>query len=83
MTSNDLLAGISATAHKNAIAAAGAADDEGRIMRDETDARLWAEHHEAFTSSIVEAIRATAAAFKRFHNRRYFAPWRRAPCRDC
>ena len=52
-------------------------------MRDEMDARIWNEHHEAFSQSIdalVGRVKAAFAALKpaltRIHRFEWDAPWR-------
>jgi hypothetical protein len=50
-------------------------------MRDEMDGRIWAEHHQAYSSGIAAAFAGAAAnlaaGFKRLNEIQFDAPWKR------
>ncbi|MGF7150779.1 hypothetical protein FHS96_004440 [Sphingomonas zeicaulis] len=49
-------------------------------MRDELDGRLWADHHESFTNSVTDGLRAFGRlyvqAMCKLTEIEYAAPWR-------
>ncbi|MBY8822660.1 hypothetical protein [Sphingomonas colocasiae] len=45
-------------------------------MRDAYDARMWAEHHQSFTSAIGAIASATMAALTKLNEIQFEAPWR-------
>lgn len=49
-------------------------------MRDELDGRLWADHHESFTNSVTDGLRAFgrvyAQAMRKLTEIEFAAPWR-------
>lgn len=45
-------------------------------MRDEMDARIWNEHHTAFSDSLDRLFRNIGDALKRLHQIEFSAPWR-------
>jgi hypothetical protein len=47
------------------------------IMRDAYEARLWADHHQSFSSSINKIIDATMVALTKLNEIQFDAPWRR------
>lgn len=52
------------------------AHEEDRIMRDDFLSDGWAGERHHLMHSIDAALRGFAAAFVRFHERRFEAPWR-------
>ncbi len=46
-------------------------------MRDAYEARLWADHHQSFSSSINKIIDATMVALTKLNEIQFDAPWRR------
>ncbi len=52
-------------------------------MRDEIDARLWADHGSEFSTTVLRWIAELSAAFIRLNERNYAAPWREAEPRRC
>jgi hypothetical protein len=48
-------------------------------MRDEMDARIWAEHHQDFSNLVAGAIAAIGPALRRLHRMEFDQPWRRRP----
>ena len=46
-------------------------------MRDEIDARLWNEHHTAFSDSITAALETVMASLYALNRIQFDAPWRR------
>ena len=47
-------------------------------MREEIDARLWADHGSEFTTAVWQWIAELSAAFIRLNERNYAAPWKNA-----
>jgi hypothetical protein len=46
-------------------------------MRDEIDARLWVDHHQAFSEAVANLFAAAGLALKKLHQIQFDAPWRR------
>lgn len=46
-------------------------------MRDAYEARLWADHHQSFSTSISKIIDATMVALTKLNEIQFDAPWRR------
>lgn len=46
-------------------------------MRDAYEARLWADHHQSFSTSINKIIDATMVALTKLNEIQFDAPWRR------
>ena len=44
-------------------------------MRDEMDARIWAEHGAAFSEDLDKLLRRVWAGLKRLHQIEFDAPW--------
>lgn len=44
-------------------------------MRDEMDARLWGEHHEAFSTGVSRFTSRIMDVFHLLHRQRWAAPW--------
>jgi hypothetical protein len=46
-------------------------------MRDEMDARIWAEHHHDFSEMVHKALEPVRAAFNSLHRIQFDAPWKK------
>ncbi|MGE5721952.1 MAG: hypothetical protein ACM3YM_05775 [Sphingomonadales bacterium] len=51
-------------------------------MRDEMDARLWAEHGSEFSAAVAGLLGQVRTAFAKLYEIQYDAPWRRETKRD-
>ena len=52
-------------------------------MRDEIDARAWAEHHRHFGTAVARFVADMRVVFERLAAIRYDAPWQRRNGTDC